>query len=160
MDGAWRLRVYGAMVLGAGCDFESWMTVVKRCELCMGYVGMFSPKDGKSHTYHASVYSFRVVHDPLWIKICYVMKTQSGSPLLYIDDAAVSSPISMEHVQNACWLCAPKIWQHDRFPNLWCVVFLFCGLCMFPPYGCVMAASIPTPHGCPLLSFFSKLLQS
>ena len=94
-------------MLGAGCDFESWMTVVKRCELCMGYVGMFSPKDGKSHTYHASVYSFRVVHDPLWIKICYVMKTQSGSPLLYIDDAAVSSPISMEHVQNACWLCDP-----------------------------------------------------
>ena len=85
---------------------------------------------GKSHTYHASVYFFRAVRDPLWIKIWCVMKTQSGSPLLYIDGAAVSSPISMEHVQNACWLFAPKIWQCGRFCKLM-VRVLLCGLCVF-----------------------------
>ena len=70
MDGAWRLRVYGAMVHGAGCVFESWMAAVdspicrpvekthlcmrgvgsftaavERCRLCMCYVGVFSPKE-------------------------------------------------------------------------------------------------------------------
>ena len=46
---------------------------------------------GKSRTYHASIYFLWAVRDPLWIKICCVMKTQSGSPLLYIDGATVSS---------------------------------------------------------------------
>ena len=66
----WNVYVYGAMVHEAGCVFESrmaavdspicrplekthlcmcgvgsFMAAVERCRLCMGYVGVFSPKE-------------------------------------------------------------------------------------------------------------------
>ena len=144
MDRAWRLRVYGAMVHGVGCVFESRMAamdsliccpvekthlcmrgvgsfiaVMERYKLCMGYVGMFSPKEKLSprwclqpmenptHIMHSYIY-FQAVRDPIWIKICYIMKTWSGSPLLYIDGATVSQKILSWYVKLETESTFPK----------------------------------------------------
>ena len=70
---------------------------------------------GKSHPNHASVYFCRAVRDPLWIKIWCAMKTQSGSPLLYIDGAAAKSPF-----ENA-WVTS--IWRVRESCPMWRLVF-------------------------------------